>query len=149
VTGRDAGMMPSAKGRLARGREMGRGWIQSIRSAPVGVLILAAVLCFVAAGAILGGIYLVFSATAMGWAGWAMLVVAAPVTLYMALHLIRLTPWAWSTMMMALVLLLVSSLARALFSPGIPIAAFGEVLLELIFLYYLSRERVRVAFRRA
>jgi hypothetical protein len=125
------------------------GWAQAIRSAPLGVLVLAAVLCFVAAGSVLGGVYLIISAAGMGWAGWMMLLVAAPVTLYMALHLIRRTPWAWSAIMMALLLLLVSSVLRAIFSPGVPVAALGEIAVEGLFLYYLSRERIRSAFRRS
>lgn len=124
-------------------------WTRAIRNAPIGVLALAALLCFVAAGSILGGIYQIASAAEMGWAGWLMLLVAAPVTLYMAIHLIRRTPWAWSAMVMALLLLLLSSILRALFSPGVPLAAFGEIALELLCLGYLSRERIRAAFRRA
>jgi hypothetical protein len=123
-------------------------WARTIRNAPAGILVLAAVLCFIGAGAILGGVYLIFTATAMGWAGWLMLLVAAPVSLYMALHLIRLTPWAWRAMVMTLALLLISSVARALFSPGIPVAAIAEIVVECVFLFYLTRPRIRAAFRR-
>jgi hypothetical protein len=51
-------------------------------------------------------------------------------------------------MVTALVLLLISSVLRALFSPGIPIAALSEIALEILFLYYLSRQRIRAAFDR-
>jgi hypothetical protein len=102
----------------------------------------------VASGSILGGLYLIFSAAELGWAGWTMLLVAAPVTLYMAIHLVRLTYWAWTVMVIALVLLLISSVLRAFFSPGIPTAALFEIAVELLFLFYLSRAHVRTAFRR-
>ncbi|CAN5768699.1 hypothetical protein BH23GEM6_BH23GEM6_06470 [soil metagenome] len=125
-----------------------RRWASSVPSAPVGVLVLAAFLFFVASGSIVGGLYLIFTAAELGWAGWSMLLVAAPVTLYMAIHLMRLTYWAWSAIVIALVLLLISSLLRAIFSPGIPIAALGEIALESLFLFYLSRPRIRNAFRR-
>ncbi len=125
------------------------GWSATIRGTPLGVLVLAAVLCFVAAGAILGGVYLLMSASDMGWVGWTMLLVAAPVSLYMAIHLVRLTPWAWSAILMTLALLLVSSVIRAIFSPGIPVAAIGEIVIEGIFLFYLTRARIRAAFGRA
>jgi|GEM_PF-6086895 len=125
-----------------------RRWAASIPEAPVGVLVLAAFLFFVAGGSLLGGIYLIFTSAEIGWAGWSMLLIAAPVTLYMAIHLIRLTYWAWSVIMIALVLLLISSLLRAIFTPGIPTAALAEIALELLFLFYLSRPHIRRAFSR-
>jgi hypothetical protein len=125
-----------------------RGWIRSVRSAPFGVLVLAAALCFVGVGFILAGVYLAFTSDGMRWPGWAMLLVAAPVSLYVAFHLVRRTRWTWTAMVAALVLLLISSVLRALFSPGIPIAALSEIALELLFLHYLSRRRIRTAFGR-
>jgi hypothetical protein len=125
-----------------------RGWIRSVRSAPFGVLVLAAALGFVGVGFILGGIYLAFTTAGMGWPGWVMLFIAAPISLYVSFHLVRRTGWAWSAMVIALVLLLISSVLRALFSPGIPIAALSEIALEVLFLYYLSRPGIRTAFGR-
>ncbi len=123
-----------------------RGWTRSVRSAPFGVLVLAAALGFVGVGFILAGIYLAFTSGGMHWPGWVMLLVAAPISLYVAFHLVRRTRWVWSAMVTALVLLLISSVLRALFSPGIPIAALSEIALEILFLYYMTRQRIRVAF---
>jgi hypothetical protein len=124
-------------------------WGDAVRSSPVGVLVLAAGLLFVGAGAIVGGIYLIlFSTTAIGWWGWAMLLLAAPVSLYVALSLLRRSAWVWLTMVAALLLLLATSLLRILISPGIPSAAIGEVVVEIVFLTYLMRPRVRAAFGR-
>lgn len=123
-------------------------WGEAIRRAPAGVLVLAAVLCFVGAGSVVGGIYLIFAATALGWAGWGMLLVAAPLTLYVALHLLRRSAWVWLAVMIFLVLLLASSVVRAIFSPGVPIAASAEIAVEVLFLVYLSRPRIRAAFGR-
>jgi hypothetical protein len=119
-----------------------------VQNAPFGVLVLAAALSFVGVGFIIGGIYLAFTSAGMRWPGWVMLLVAAPISLYVAFHLVRRTRWAWSAMVTALVLLLISSVLRALFSPGIPIAALSEIALEILFLYYLSRQRIRAAFDR-
>lgn len=138
--------MAGAAGPTVREEE---SWGEAIRRAPLGVLVLAAALCFVAAGSVLGGAYLIFAATALGWAGWAMLLVAAPVSLYVALHLVRRSRWVWLATLIFLVLLLASSVLRALFTPGIPVAAFGEVAVELLFIVYLTRPRVRAAFGRA
>jgi hypothetical protein len=125
-----------------------RGLIRSVRSAPFGVLVLAAALGFVGVGFIAGGIYLAFTSDGMRWPGWVMLLIAAPVSLYVAVHLIRRTRWTWSAMITALVLLLISSILRALFSSGIPIAALSEIALEILFLHYLTRPRIRAAFGR-
>lgn len=134
--------------RAVRAEASGTGWTAAIRRAPLGVLALATFLAFLGAGFLLGGFYLIFAATALGWAGWAMLLLAAPLTLYMALHLVLLTRWAWSAMVFLLLLLLLSSLVRALLSPGVPVAAFAELVLEVLFLGYLLRPRIRTAFGR-
>jgi hypothetical protein len=119
-----------------------------VRSAPFGVLVLAAALGFVGVGFILSGIYLAFTSAGMRWPGWVMLLIAAPVSLYVAFHLVHRTRWTWSVMITSLVLLLISSVLRALFSSGIPTAALSEIALELLFLYYLTKPRIRAAFGR-
>ena len=59
-----------------------------------------------------------------------------------------LAAWAWSTMIVLLVLLLISSCARAWVTPEIPTVAIFEILIELATLGYLVTPSVRRAFGR-
>lgn len=123
-----------------------RGWSSRLREVPAGVLVLAALLAFLAGGTLFGGAYLLFTRTQVGGLGWAMILVAAPLSLYMAVQLVRRTRWAWRTTVIMVALLLLSSIARALLAPRFPAAALGEVALEVIVLIYLALPRVRASF---
>lgn len=119
-----------------------------MRRAPVGVLAMGGVLCFLAAGLVLGGSYLAISRPDAGWVSWASLLIAGPGLLYLGLHLTRLTPWAWLAVVILLVMLMASSLVRAVTEPAAGVSPIGEIAFELLVLVYLMRRPVRRAFGR-
>lgn len=121
-------------------------WALLIRGAPLGVLILCALLFFVGAGLALGGFYLAIAREEPGWMPWAMSLAVGPTALYLALHLLRRTHWAWSATVALLGLLLASSAVRAVSAPNFAPAA--ELAVETTLLLYLTRPRVRRAFGR-
>lgn len=125
----------------------GAGWARLIRSAPLGVLILCALLFFLGAGLVLGGIYLAMARSDTGWMPWAMALGIGPTALYLALHLLRLTSWSWLALVTLVGLLLCSSVARALGASEIIVSPLVEVAVEVLCLVYLSRSRIRRAFR--
>lgn len=122
------------------------GWAALIRTAPLGVLILCALLYFLGAGLVLGGFYLAIAREEPGWMPWAMSLAVGPTALYLALHLLRRTHWAWSATIVLLGLLLASSAVRTVSSPGFAPAA--ELAVEAALLFYLARPSVRSAFGR-
>jgi hypothetical protein len=123
------------------------GWAALIRGAPLGVLILCALLFLLGAGLVLGGFFLAIARENPGWVPWTMSLAIGPTALYLALHLLRRTPWAWSATVGLLGLLLASSAIRAVSSPGLAPAA--ELAVEAALLLYLARRPVRQAFGRA
>jgi hypothetical protein len=123
-------------------------WSEVIRRAPTGILVLGTLLFFIGAGFVLGGAYLGLTREDVGWGAWATALLMGPVVVYVALHLVRLTRWAWLSMVLTLALLLISSIARALGSSEIPLAPLLEAVAEIGFLAYLSRPPIRRAFRK-
>lgn len=123
-------------------------WADAMRRAPVGVLAMGGLLCFLAAGLVLGGSYLALSRPDSGWVSWAAVLVAGPALLYLGLHLTRLTPWAWRAAVFLLLLLLASSIVRAITEPAAGMSPLGEIAVELAILIYLLRKPVRRAFGR-
>lgn len=123
-------------------------WGETMQRAPLGILAMGALLCFLAAGLVLGGSYLALSRADAGWVAWAAVLVAGPALLYLGLHLTRLTPWAWLAMVLLLVLLLGSSIVRAVVEPDAGVSPLGEIAVELGILGYLARRPVRRAFGR-
>lgn len=127
--------------------ETAYGWAESARRAPTGVLILSVLLTLLAAGLVVGGAYLAAARDA-GWTAWVSALGAGPLLLFVSLHLLRLTGWAWRVMIALLALLGLSSLARAFTTAEMPIAPLCELALEVVALAYLLRAPVRHAFGR-
>lgn len=123
-------------------------WSDALRGAPTGVVVLGTLLLFLAAGCVVGGAYLGLARGGAGWVAWATALVAGPVILYLALHLVRLSRWAWQALVGMLLLLLASSAARAIGDAGFPIAPLVEIAAEATALAYLLRPGVRGAFGR-
>lgn len=115
------------------------------RRAPAGVLALAALLGVIGGGLVGGGTYVLLSGGA-GLAGWASVLLLGPLTLYVALSLVRLTRWAWLSAVVLLLLLLASSVLRALVVGGALLSPLAEVAGEVLVLLYLLRPRIRGAF---
>jgi hypothetical protein len=132
---------------MAGGRNAGR-WGEAVRRTPVGVLLLAGLLGVLGAGFVVGAAYLALARPEPGWVPAVMGLGAGPLALYVALHLLRLTHWAWLAMVLSLLLLLASSAWRLLTAPQRPGVAIAEIVLEVLALLYLARRRVRTAFMR-
>jgi hypothetical protein len=135
---------------MAAGILKGRAavWEQWLRRAPLGVLVLSTILGLLGAGFLLGGIYLGLARPDVGWGVWLGALAIGPLTLYVGIRLLSLAAWTWSTMMLLLALLLVSSCVRAVLTPGTPTVPLFEIALELAALGYLVLPRVRRAFGR-
>jgi hypothetical protein len=114
--------------------------------APTGVLVIGTLLLLFGAGLILAAAVLLFSGRPVGWLLWSGLLASGPLAMYLALSFIHGRRWAWVTVTSILVLLLVSALVRALTSPEIPVAPFGEIVVSLGSLVYLTRAHVRRGF---
>ncbi|HEX6926514.1 MAG TPA: hypothetical protein VF167_13925 [Longimicrobiaceae bacterium] len=124
-------------------------WEQALRRAPLGVVVLGTILGLLGAGSLLGGIYLALARPDIGWRVWLGVLAIGPLSLYVAVRLVSLAAWTWSTMIVLLVLLLISSCARAWITPEIPTVPIFEILIELATLGYLASPSVRRAFGRA
>lgn len=134
---------------MLRGGTRGwEGWSGVLRRAPLGVTVLGALLFLLGAGLVVGGVFLALSRREAGWVPWAAALLAGPAVIYMALHLLRLSRWAWLTMVLLVMLLLASSLVRVLAAPGELVAPLAEIAVELALLLYLGRAPVRRAFGR-
>lgn len=123
-------------------------WENWLRQAPLGVLVLSTILGLLGAGFVLAGIYLGIARPDIGWRLWLGALAIGPLTFYVAIRLLSLAAWTWSTMVVLLALLLVSSCARAWITPGTPTVPLVEIALELGALAYLATPGVRRAFRR-
>ena len=128
----------------ARGRVL-ETWL---KQAPLGVVVLSALLVLLGSGFTLAGIYLALSRRGAGWAIWLGVVAIGPLIVYVGVRLLTLTAWAWGTMVLLVALLLLSSLVRALYTAGFPTVPVFEIALELGALAYLTRPAVRRAFGR-
>jgi hypothetical protein len=126
---------------------VGAGWVAGLRLVPPGVLVVAGVLGLLGAGLVLSAAYLTLARGGVGWVPVVAGAGAGPVAIYVALHLLRGTHWAWLAVVLVTVLLLASSLWRLVAAPPPPVAPLGEIAVELLALGYLLRPRVRAAFR--
>ncbi len=122
------------------------GWAELIRSAPLGVLILCALLFFLGAGFVLGGFFLAMARGDTGWMAWVLALAIGPTALYLAVHLLLLTSWSWLAMIALLGLLLASSVVRAVGSPDVVLSPLGEIAVEGVCLLYMARRPTRRAF---
>jgi hypothetical protein len=130
------------------GPTRGGSWSDVLRRPPVGVLVLGGLLAFLGAGFVVGAAYFTLAEPGVGWVPLLTGAGAGPLALYVAIHLIRLTHWAWLAMVLALALLLASSLWRLAVAPPPPVAPVLEIVVELLGLAYLTRPGVRGAFAR-
>jgi hypothetical protein len=117
-------------------------------TAPIGVLVIGALLLFLGAGLIIGGVVLLLSGRPGGWPAWLGLLASGPLAIYLSLHFVDGDRWAWITVVALLLLILGSGVARAIAGGGPPIASLVEVVVSLGCLAYLFRARVRGGFTR-
>jgi hypothetical protein len=116
------------------------------RRAPLGILLIAAFCGMIGLGSMAGSIYLILASGNLSlWAG--VVALMGPVFLYLAYNLVQLAPWTYMALIVLIVLLFLSSLARIVISPR-PLSAFGEILVELAIAFYLTRPGQRRAFAR-
>lgn len=129
-------------------RERAEIWEQWLRRAPLGVLVLSTILGLLGSGFVLGGLYVGVMRPDVGWRLWLGALAIGPLTLYVGVRLLSLAAWTWSTMLLLLVLLLISSCIRAAITPGTPTVPLFEIALELVALAYLASPGIRRAFGR-
>jgi hypothetical protein len=116
------------------------------RGAPLGILLIAAILAVIGIGSVSVGLYLALADGVPSlWAGLIAIVVG-PTILYLAYHLLSLTRWAWIALLVVTGLLFVSSLVRIAVTPEFPVVALMEIIAELALAYYLTRGRLRGKF---
>lgn len=123
-------------------------WESWLRSAPTGVVVLSTLLGLVGSGLALSGLYLALARRDVGWAVWGAALVVGPLVVFVAVRLLSLAAWTWSTMILLLVLLLISSGIRLVVTPGVALVPIVEMLVEAGAIAYLARRGVRDAFRR-
>jgi hypothetical protein len=120
--------------------------IPALRRAPLGVLLISAMLVIGGVGSLVAGGYLLLREGSLStWAG-ATSIVIGPAILYFAYELVRLARWTWLALAVLLVLLFLSSIVRAIVSPGVPTAALLEVVLEIVAAAYISRRTIRTTY---
>lgn len=95
---------------------------------------------------VLGGIYFTVTEPGRGWMPLLTGVVLGPLFGYMAYHLLRLTGWAWLTLVLLTVLLLASSIILTFITPDLSRHPLVEIAAEVLLLVYLMRPSVRGAF---
>lgn len=122
-------------------------WAAVFRRAPAGVLVLSGMLLFLGAGLIVSGTYLAITRPSVGWLAGLSAVALGPLVIYVALHVVRLTHWAWLVLVLVMVMLFLSSCVRLLASPELTAAPVAELLAEIAALVYLARKPVRDVFR--
>ena len=119
-----------------------------LRRAPLGILVIGFALSLLGAGFLVGGAYLAVTRPDTGWMAWLGIIAVGPLLLYIAFHVVRLSPWTWLALIGLAVLLLVSAIARLFLAGTPPLAPLPEIAVELAALGYLTRLRVRRAFGR-
>lgn len=130
--------------RLPWRRRVGAG----VLSLPLGLAVLVALLAITALGAMTAGLYILMASPSPSVWGAVSAVVAGPAILYLAFHIIRGSHWAWRALVAAIVLLVGSSIVRLVATPGLPLASIGELVVESLALYYLTRPEARAHFAR-
>lgn len=119
----------------------------AIRSTPLGILLVAALFAMIGLGTIVAGFYLMIERGSLTlWASIVALVIG-PTILYMTYHMVRRSHWAWTALVCLVGLLLVSSVVRLVVSPS-PVSPIGEIVVELLLLFYLTRPKMRANFGR-
>lgn len=121
--------------------------VELAREAPTGLVILSGILAIVGAGLVVGGVYQFASQGLSRWLPALAAAVTGPIVLYTAFHLLRRAPWAHRALLLALGLLLLSSIARIVATPARPLVPLVEIAVELACLYYLTRPGVAAAAR--
>lgn len=120
-----------------------------LRRTPLGVLAVGTALSFVGAGMLLGGAYLALTRGDSGWMVWLTACAVGPLLLYVAVHVLRLTHWAWLALVLLLSLLMATAAWRVVVSPRLRAASLAELAVEAAALAYLRRPSVRRAFHRS
>ena len=128
-------------------RAIPRDWPDVFRKAPIGVLVLGALLFFLGAGLLLAGTFFLLAGRGGSWLTWATLA-AGPLAVYVALSFVLLRKRAWMVVTAVLVLLATSALLRLFWTPGVPVSPAAEMIAAVAMLLYLRRPRVREAFGR-
>lgn len=124
-------------------------WERRLREAPLGVLVLSMMLGVLGAGIMVAGVYLGLARPGAGWAVWLGAGAIGPLILFVGIRLLSLASWTWGMLVVLLVLLLISSCARAVLTPGVlPTVPAVEIVVEVAALAYLASPRVRRAFGR-
>ena len=119
----------------------------AIRTTPLGILLVAALFAMIGLGTTVAGFYLMIEWGSLTlWAALVALVIG-PTILYLTYHMVRLSEWAWMALVCLAALLLISSVARLVVSPS-PVSPIGEIVVELLLLFYLTRPKVRANFGR-
>jgi hypothetical protein len=95
-----------------------------------------------------GGIYLALTREDGGWMAWLAALAVGPLILYIAVHVIRLSHWAWLALVGLAALLIASAVIRLFFQGPHPVVPLVEIAIEAASLLYLTRPRVRQAFGR-
>jgi hypothetical protein len=121
-------------------------WGEVFRRAPFGILLVSALLALLGTGFVAGGLYLTLIGRGLGWWALSAALVLGPLVLYVALHLVRLSHWAWLALCALLCLLLASSILRLLATPPPAVSPLGEIVVEVATLLYLFRPRIRRAY---
>lgn len=124
----------------------GRDWARVFRRAPIGVLVISALLFFVGAGFVIGAVVFALSGGGGGWVAWLSLLGAGPLLVYVSLSFVLLRPRSWYIIVSLLGLLTASSLTRAVTAAEPPVSPLVEVVVEVLSIVYLTRPRVRRAF---
>lgn len=126
----------------------GGKWLELLRRPPIGVLVIAGGLGVLGAGLVLGALYVALTRADVRLAALAAGAIAGPLAIYSALHLLRLSHWAWLAMIFVFILLFLSSLWRLVLAPPPATAPIGEMVCEAIAMFYLTRPSIRAAFTR-
>lgn len=116
------------------------------RGAPLGILMIAALLGIAGAGSVMAGGYLALTGSASAAPSAAFAILVGIAVLYFVINLLTLARWAWLALLALTVLLLVSSVVRLFLMPGAAVVLLAEIGVEFVVAYYLTRDRIRGRF---
>lgn len=131
------------------GTSFGPGWSQALRDTPTGILLISALLVILGFGSFFGGLWMLVGQGEMSYWAVATAFVGGPALFYLAYNLVRFERWTWMTLVALVALMAISSILRLLFAPEMRIAPTGELLVEAIVAYYLTRPSIRGRFATA
>jgi hypothetical protein len=123
-------------------------WGDIFRNAPIGVLVIGFLLLLVGVGFILGGTMFAVSGRGRGWPVWLVLFGVGPLVIYVALHFVSGRGWAWLTIVVVLLLMLLSAAVRLFTAVVFPVVPLAEIVVSGAIMAYLLRPRVRSVFGR-